>query len=87
MAATSPEESWSRLGLFLSRDVIERRYRERYGRDLEGGKAAEIIAHLEQGRQYFRSAASAGVLAGPLEQYYGVLALALPRQWRWGEAL
>jgi hypothetical protein len=35
----------------------------------------EIIAHLDQGQQYFRSAEIAGSLAGPLEQYYGVLAI------------
>jgi hypothetical protein len=68
------DELWSRLELFLSRDVMERRYAYHHGERLEPDKAAEIISHLEQGRQYFRSAEQAGVLAGPLEQYYGVLA-------------
>lgn len=67
-------EAWNRLSLFLSRDVLERRYFERHGLELSRGKAIEIISHLDQARQYFTSAASAGVLAGPLEQYYGVLA-------------
>src|SRR5258708_30623375 len=67
-------EGWSRLSLFLSRDILKRRYRERHGGDMSATKAREIISHLEQARQYFTSAESAGVLAEPLEQYYGVLA-------------
>jgi YaaC-like Protein len=72
----SVEEIWSRLALFQSRDVLERRYKAHHGGELSAGKADEIIAHLQQARQYFLSAESAGVLAGPLEQYYGVLAFA-----------
>jgi len=70
----SSAEGWSRLALYTSREILERKYRERHGGELSAGKAREIIAHLEQARQYFESAESAGVLAGPLEQYYGVLA-------------
>lgn len=70
------EDAWSRFGLYRSRDVLERRYFARHGRALSAEKANEIIAHFEQGQQYFTSALSAGVLAGPLEQYYGVLAIA-----------
>src|SRR5579859_3053657 len=72
----SSTEAWSRLALFTSREILERKYEERHRRELSAGKAREIIAHLEQARQYFESADSAGVLAGPLEQYYGVLAFA-----------
>ncbi len=64
------------MGLYLSRDVVERRYEERHKRQLNAGKAREIIAHFEQGQQYFTSAQDAGALAGPLEQYYGILAFA-----------
>jgi hypothetical protein len=67
-------DDWSRLGLFLSRDVLERRYQVRHQKKLGADKAKEIIAHLDQARRYFKSAETAGVLAGPLEQYYGVLA-------------
>jgi hypothetical protein len=70
----SSTEAWNRLSLFLSRDILKRRYRERHGGELSTAKAMEIISHLDQARQYFLSAESAGVLAGPLEQYYGVLA-------------
>jgi hypothetical protein len=56
------EQAWSRLGLYLSRDVIERRYEERHKRQLNAGKAREIIAHFEQGQQYFTSAQDAGAL-------------------------
>jgi hypothetical protein len=72
----SSEAHWNRLALFLSRDVVERRYRELHGGTLSREKALEVISHLEQGRQYFQSASLAGTLAGPLEQYYGVLAFA-----------
>jgi hypothetical protein len=65
---------WDRLTLYLSRDVLERRYQALHKRELGAEKAKEIISHLDQARQYFKSADSAGVLAGPLEQYYGVLA-------------
>lgn len=86
----SVEEIWSRLALFQSRDVLERRYKAHHGGELSAGKANEIIAHLQQARQYFLSAESAGVLAGPLEQYYGVLAfsraIVLYRQPRQREA-
>lgn len=68
------EDAWSRVALFQSRDVLARRYHARHGKELAADKAAAIIAHLEQARQYFRSAEMAGVLAAPLEQYYGVLA-------------
>jgi YaaC-like Protein len=76
LSEESVEEIWSRLALYQSRDVLERRYKARHGGELSAGKADEIIAHLQQARQYFQSAESAGVLAGPLEQYYGVLAFA-----------
>ena len=72
----SVDEIWSRLALFQSRDVLERRYKAHHGGELSARKADEIIAHLQQARQYFVSAESAGELAGPLEQYYGVLAFA-----------
>jgi hypothetical protein len=72
----SEEEIWSRVALFQSRDVLERRYKCHHGGELSAGKANEIISHLEQARQYFLSAETAGALAGPLEQYYGVLAFA-----------
>jgi hypothetical protein len=48
----------------------------RHGGELNASKAREIIAHFEQAHEYFDSAASAGVLAGPLEQYYGALSFA-----------
>jgi hypothetical protein len=70
----SAEEAWSRLALYRSRDVLARRYLARHGLEINTGKANEIIAHLQQGEEYFRSAETAGVLTGPLEQYYGVLA-------------
>jgi hypothetical protein len=70
----STEDAWSQIGLLFSRDVLERRYKARHGGDINAAKANEIISHLEQAQQYWRSAETAGDLAKPLEQYYGVLA-------------
>jgi hypothetical protein len=69
----SVQETWGRLALFLSRDVLERRYKERHGGDLSAGKAKEIISQLAQAREYFVSAETSGPLVRPLLQYYGVL--------------
>jgi len=41
-------EAWSRLGLFMSRDVLERRYKALHGRDLPAEKAAEVEAAIKQ---------------------------------------
>lgn len=86
----SPSDVWSRLNLFSSRDVLARRYAEQHGREINAGKAKEIIAHLAQAREYFDSAGAAGALVKPLLQYYGVLALAraitLFRMWPLREA-
>jgi hypothetical protein len=76
MFSPDSQDDWSRLGLYRSRDVLERQYRARHGAELSAGKAREVIANLEQAQQYFESARTAGVLAGPLEQYYGVLSFA-----------
>src|SRR3954470_16210000 len=72
----SSDTAVDRLALYRSRDVLRRRYKELHDRTLPVDKAKEITAHLDQAEQYFRSASLAGVLAGPLEQYYGVLAYA-----------
>jgi hypothetical protein len=76
MFAPDTQDDWSRLGLYRSRDVLERLYLARHGGELNAGKAKEVIANFEQAQQYFESARTAGVLAGPLEQYYGVLSFA-----------
>ncbi len=71
-----PSEIWSRLALYSSRDVLARRYEQLHGRELNGGHARELNAHIVQAREYFDAAANAGALVKPLLQYYGVLALA-----------
>lgn len=74
MGAEETEQHWSRIALYTSRDVLRTRYHQTHGVELETAKADAIIAHLEQAKQYFESSDDAGVLAGPLEQYYGILA-------------
>jgi YaaC-like Protein len=76
MIDISTVDVWGRLGLFRSQDVLRRKYELLHTRRLPLEKAKQIAAHLDQATQYFRSSESAGHLAGPLEQYYGVLAFA-----------
>jgi len=68
-------DSWERLSLYESRDLLSRFFQERHGRQLGADKAYEIIAHLAQGRGFFASARQSSELARPLLLYYGVLAL------------
>lgn len=68
-------DSWERLSLYESRDLLSRFYQKRHGGQLSGGKANEIIAHLAQGRGYFSIARQSSELARPLLLYYGVYAL------------
>lgn len=76
LGQSSARDAWSRLALFLSRDVLERRYKERHGGSLSARKATEIISHLAQAREYFAAAESSGTLVRPLLQYYGVVGFA-----------
>src|SRR5258708_28857042 len=68
-------DSWERLSLYESRDLLSRFFHKRHGRQLSAEKAYEIIAHLAQGRGFFASAQQSSELARPLLLYYGVYAL------------
>ncbi|MFL5589858.1 MAG: YaaC family protein [Ktedonobacteraceae bacterium] len=68
-------DSWERLSLYESRDLLSRFYQNRHGGQLSAGKSYEIIAHLAQGRGFFASARQSSELARPLLLYYGVYAL------------
>ena len=68
-------DSWERLSLYESRDLLSRFFQKRHGRQLAAEKAYEIIAHLAQGRGFFASARQSSELARPLLLYYGVYAL------------
>jgi hypothetical protein len=62
MLNSSPEDSWSRLGLFLSRDVMERRYlaplrRPRVDGLAKGGRSQIPPAAIR--RRYLGNAAGA----------------------------
>src|SRR2546421_5881449 len=67
--------SWERLSLYESRDLLSRFYQKRHSRKLEEEKTYEIIAHLAQGRGFFASARQSSELVHPLLLYYGVYAL------------
>lgn len=69
------EPAWGRLAPLETVDGVRSRYQRRHERQLSTGKAHEIVAHISHARQQFESAATAGTLARPLLQYYGVLAL------------
>ncbi len=68
-------DSWERLSLYESRDLLSRFFQRRHGRQLSTEKSYEIIAHLAQGRGFFASARQSSELARPLLLYYGVYAL------------
>ena len=69
-------KQWASLSLYESTELLKRFATARTGRALGDAKAREIAAHFSQGREYFRSAASAGELVRPLILYYGAMALA-----------
>lgn len=66
---------WSQLALFESTDLIKRLFLEKHCRELNSGKAKEIVSNLVQGREYFASAENASEIVKPLLQYYGVVSL------------
>ena len=68
-------ENWTHLSLYESTDVVRDLFLKRHGRELSLQKAREIVSAFAQGREYFLSAANAGMLVRPLLQYYGVLSL------------
>ncbi|VVP32096.1 hypothetical protein PS874_04265 [Pseudomonas fluorescens] len=68
-------DSWARLSLYESTDLVKSLFHKRHSRTLNTGKAQEIVSALAQGREYFTAAADAGLLVRPVLQYYGVLAL------------
>lgn len=68
-------DSWARLSLYESTDLVKALFNKRHSRALNTGKAQEIVSALAQGREYFTAAADAGLLVRPVLQYYGVLAL------------
>lgn len=68
-------DSWARLSIYESTDLVKALFHKRHSRKLNSGKAQEIVSALAQGREYFIAAADAGLLVRPVLQYYGVLAL------------
>ncbi|WEZ90479.1 YaaC family protein [Pseudomonas sp. NyZ480] len=68
-------DSWARLSLYESTDIVKKLFQKRHNRELNTGKASEIVSALAQGREYFSSAADADLLVRPVLQYYGTLAL------------
>lgn len=68
-------DSWARLSLYESTDIVKKLFQKRHSRELNTGKASEIVSALAQGREYFSSAADADLLVRPVLQYYGTLAL------------
>lgn len=68
-------DSWARLSLYESTDLVRGLFQQRHGRELNAEKAREIVSAISQGREYFSAASEAGLLVRPLLQYYGVLSL------------
>jgi YaaC-like protein len=74
-ASGEPVDSWARLSLYESTDLVRGAFKARHGRELSAEKAREIVSAVAQGREYFTAAEAAGPLVSPLLQYYGVLSL------------
>ncbi|WP_152531689.1 YaaC family protein [Pseudomonas syringae] len=68
-------DSWNRLSIYESTDLVRILFKKRHSRELNSGKAREIVSAIAQGREYFEAASGAGILVRPVLQYYGVLAL------------
>jgi hypothetical protein len=68
-------DSWARLSLYESTDLVRGLFQQRHSRELNAEKAREIVSAVAQGREYFSAASEAGLLVRPLLQYYGVLSL------------
>ncbi len=68
-------DSWARLSLYESTDIVRDLFQKRHGRELAAEKAREIVSAVAQGREYFSAASDGGLLVRPLLQYYGVLSL------------
>jgi YaaC-like Protein len=68
-------DTWEKLYLYESKDLISRLYYEKHNRKLNKDKATEIISQLVQGREYFKSAKQSAEVVKPLLLYYGVLSL------------
>jgi hypothetical protein len=59
----------------INRDTLSKYYEGRHNKKLSDRKAKQIIAYLEQGKEYFLSAKSTSEIGKPLLLYYGVLSL------------
>lgn len=68
-------DPWKTFSLYATRDLLERFYRKRHGRELNAGKAKEIASNLFQGKAYFDSLQSCEEIVRPVLLYYGVLSL------------
>ncbi len=69
------KKTWEDLLLYGNRDLLARAYQARHGGELSLKKARQIVASLEQGKEYFFASEGVGAIAKPLLVYYGVLSL------------
>lgn len=68
-------DSWARLSMYESTELVRESFRRLRDRDLQLIRAQEVVSAFAQGREYFSAADAAGLLVRPLLQYYGVLSL------------
>ncbi|PUU90583.1 MULTISPECIES: YaaC family protein [Halanaerobium] len=69
------DDIWSKISLFESKDLVKKFYKNKHDRELNSGKAEEIVSSISQGKEYFNSAKDANEIVAPLLFYYGVLSL------------
>lgn len=75
MTGSEQRETWQRLLGLESRDVVQWRFGQMHGRELNDRRAREINAAARQAREYFRNAAAADYSVRPLLAFYGVASL------------
>ena len=64
------------LRFLESAENVRRLVRERTGKTLSSGRSRELVACLQQGRQFFEAASSSPLEIRPLIQFYGMVGFA-----------
>jgi YaaC-like Protein len=68
-------DTWNSLSQFQTFDLVQRRFKRRYGLDLNADRTWEITACFVQAQEYFSNAERSAEPVRPLLLYYGALAL------------
>jgi hypothetical protein len=76
-SSIDPEAVWAALLEFESRDLLQRHFQKRHGRELSVEQISEMAAAFAQARAYFRAAQGAAMSVKPVLLYYGIQSLSV----------